>query len=433
MARVIIQQIKAREIINGRGIPAVEVEVITNNGLRGIASSPSGVSTSEHEAVEIRDGGTRYLGKGVMKAVRNIQQHITPYLVGMDVTNQYEVDQKMVELDGTPNKSKLGGNAITAVSLAVAKAGALSLGLPLYKYLGGIKAYTLPILCPNMLSGSKTAGNDLDFEDYLIVPFGFSRSREAIRASVEVFHILHQMLRDRFGLIPQITALAPPLKSTEEALNMIQKAIKNAGYKGKIGFGIDVASGLLYDKKKKKYKLKRGEFTTKDLIAYYVELVREYPIIFLEDGLHENDFEGFSELTEKLNCIVIGDDLFATNEKRLIKGAAVHAANAILFKVNQAGTLTEALRTVEVAQRFNYTIVSSVRSGETDDSAQADLSVAVGAKLMKVGAPIRGEMVTKYNRLLKIEEELGEYAYFQGRDVQKNRLVLTSKSLFHRF
>jgi len=415
MRRVIIEAIQAREIINGRGIPAVEVEVITNNNLCGLASSPSGTSTSAHEAVDIRDGGQRFMGKGVQKAVQNIREHIAPRIIGMDVTDQQGIDHSLIELDGTPNKSNLGGNTLTAVSLAVAKAAALSLKVPLYEYLGGAKDFRLPVLCPNMISGSITAGNQLDFEDYLIVPFGFNEMREAIRAGVEVFHTLHQMLVNKFGPIPQVTALAPPLRSTIEALDIIQTAIRDAGYEGKVGLGIDAASGLFYNERKGTYKLKQGDLTKDDLIAYYEDLTRTYPIIFLEDGLHEDDFEGFAELTKKLNCLVVGDDLFATNRERILRGIKHHAGNAVLFKVNQAGTVSEALKAAEIAHNNNYTIISSVRSGETDDSGQADLAVAVGAKLMKVGAPIRGEMVTKYNRLLRVEEELGEYADFWGK------------------
>ena len=415
MGRITIKAILAREIINGRGIPAVEVEVITNNNLHGLASAPSGTSTSSHEAIDMRDGGPRFMGKGVQKAVQNIKERIAPLVIGMDITEQQGIDQFLLELDGTPNKSNLGGNALTAISLAVARTAALSLEVPLYKYLGEGKACTLPVLCPNMLSGSKTAGNELDFEDYLIVPFGFTENREAIRAGIEVFHILHKKLSDKFGPIPQVTALAPPLKSTTEALDIILSAIKDAGYDGRIGLGIDVASGLFYDEQKCTYKLKQGDLTKEDLIAYYKTLTKAYPIIFLEDGLQENDFEGFAELTQELNCLVVGDDLFATNKELLLKGIKNHAANAILFKINQAGTITEAFNTAQIAYDNNYTIISSVRSGETDDSSQADLAVAVGARLMKVGAPIRGEMVTKYNRLLRIEEELGEYADFWGK------------------
>lgn len=411
-----IKSVMAREIYNGRGFPSVEAEVITNKGHRGLASSPSGISLSSHEAIEIRDGGARLMGKGVLTAVKNIQECIAPQLIGMDITDQREIDKKMGELDGTPNKSNLGANALVAVSLAVAKAASSSLGLQPYQYIGGIKASALPVICPNMLSGSKTAGNNLDFEDYLIVPFGFTRIDAAIRAGVEVFHVLHQMLVDQFGLIPQVTALAPPLQSTREALDVIQSAIEKLGYEGEIGLGIDATAQSLYDKRTGTYRLREGNFSTKQLIDYYVDLAKDYPIIFLEDGLREDDFEGFADLTRQLNCLVVGDDLFGTNRDRVIRGAKHHAANAVLFKVNQAGTLSESLRTAETAKNYEYKIVSSVRSGETEDTIQVDLAMAVGAKLMKVGAPIRGEMITKYNRFLKIAEELGECATFRGQE-----------------
>ena len=419
MNDIVIEQVRAREIINGRGIPTVEVEVTTNRGICGTASAPGGVSTAAHEAIELRDGGSRYMGKGVAKAVANIRDRIAPHLAGRVVTEQQEIDHALIELDGTPNKSNLGGNALTAVSLAVAKAAALSLNLPVYRYLGGAKACSIPVMCPNMLSGSSTAGNDLDFEDYLLVPYGFSQICEAIRAGVEVFHTLHGMLTARFGLIPQITALAPPLQTNEEALDILLEAITKAGYEGKIGIGIDVAAGLLYDETKAVYKLRRGEMTREELIAYYAELTRRYPILFWEDGLYEEDFQGFSLLTQKVSTIVVGDDLFATNKERLLRGARGGSANAILLKVNQAGTVSEALETAETAKNCGYAIVSSVRSRETDDPVQADLAVAVGAKLMKVGCPLRGEMVTKYNRLMKIEEDLGGHGHFRGIEFQR--------------
>lgn len=419
MSDITIKQIKAREIINGRGIPTIEVEVTTNRGTRGVASAPGGVSTAAHEAIELRDGGLRYMGKGVTKAVKNIHERIAPHLIGRVITEQRKIDQTLIELDGTPNKSNLGGNTLTAVSLAVMKAAACTLDLPVYRYLGGEKACSLPVLCPNMLSGSSTAGNDLDFEDYLLVPHGFSQCREAIRAGVEVFHTLHGMLTARYGLIPQITALAPPLQTNEEALDILVSAIKKTGYEGKIGIGIDVAAGLLYDHDRGVYRLKQGEMTRDEIIAYYVNLTRKYPIMFWEDGLFEDDFEGFSLLTKKVDCLVVGDDLFATNKERLLRGAQSRSANAILFKVNQAGTVSEAIDTAEEAKNCEYTIVSSVRSRETDDPVQADLAVAVGAKLMKVGCPLRGEMVTKYNRLMKIEEDLGAHGYFRGNEFKK--------------
>jgi enolase len=418
MKKVVIQEVRAREIINGRGIPAVEAEIFTSNGGRYIASSPSGVSTSSHEAVEIRDGAKRMMGKGVQRAVGNILKVIGPAIAGMDAADQRAIDSRLLELDGTPNKSKLGGNAVTAVSLAVARAGAASAGLPLYRYLGGTEACSLPIVCPNMISGSKTAGNEIDFEDYLLVPFGFRNLRGAIFAGTEVFHALHRMLEDAFGLIPQITALAPPLKTTEEVLQFITRAIEQCEYEGKIGMGIDAAANNFYDETSDRYRLRRGSMTRDDLINYYASLTKSYPIIFLEDGLHENDFEGFGELTRRVDCLVVGDDLFATNKNRLIQGAEKYSLNGALFKLNQAGTVSEFLEAAEVAKRHHYTIVGSVRSGETEDTGQADLAVAIGADYFKLGAPVRGEMITKYNQFLRIEEDLGDTAKFHG---NKNR------------
>ncbi len=418
MKKVVIQEVRAREIINGRGIPAVEAEIFTSNGGRYIASSPSGVSTSSHEAVEIRDGGRRMMGKGVQRAVGNILKVIGPEIAGMDVADQRAIDSRLMELDGTPNKSKLGGNAVTAVSLAVARAGAASAGLPLYRYLGGTEACSLPIVCLNMISGSKTAGNEIDFEDYLLVPFGFRNLRGAIFAGTEVFHALHRMLEDAFGLIPQITALAPPLKTTEEVLQFITRAIEQCEYEGKIGMGIDAAANNFYDETSDRYRLRRGSMTRDDLINYYASLTKSYPIIFLEDGLHENDFEGFGELTRRVDCLVVGDDLFATNKNRLIQGAEKYSLNGALFKLNQAGTVSEFLEAAEIARRHHYTIVGSVRSGETEDAGQTDLAVAIGADYFKLGAPVRGEMITKYNQFLRIEEDLGDTAKFHG---NKNR------------
>jgi enolase len=276
--------------------------------------------------------------------------------------------------------------------------------------LGGNKTFFLPILCPNTLSGSKTAGNELDFEDYIIVPFGFSTLREALFAGVEVFHTLHHTLREKFGLIPQITALAPPLKTTEEALDFITQAIAQCGHEGKIGIGIDVAADHFYDQVRDLYLLRQGPMTRDELIAYYVNLEKSYPIFFLEDGLHENDFAGFQMLTRRVKCLVIGDDLFATNKNRLIEGARNYSLKGALFKLNQAGTVSEYLEAALAAKECGYTIVASVRSGETEDPGQADLAVAIGADFMKLGAPLRGEMAAKYNQLLRIEEELGPEA-----------------------
>jgi len=411
-----IANIKARQILNGRGIPAVEAEVWTQGGVCGVASCPSGVSTSTFEAVDLRDGGTPFMGKGVLQAVQNIREVVSPPLMGMDVTDQQKIDQTLIQLDGTSNKSRLGGNAVTAISLAVAKAAASFQGIPLYQYIAGSKPTKLPGLILNMLSGSRTAGNELDFEDHLIVPFGFDSLPEALQAGVEVFHTLHRMLQERFGPIPQITALAPPLRMTSEALDYLLEAIRRAGYEGRISLGIDAAAGLFYDPKRRKYRLQQGDLTREEMILHYEILAKKYPILFLEDGLQEDDFEGFGELTRKLHGLVVGDDLFATNKERLLKGVEHHAANALLFKINQAGTLSEALETAVTAKNNGYAIVSSVRSGETEDSAQADLAVAVAAKFMKLGAPIRGEMITKYNRFLRIAEELGENTGYRGKE-----------------
>jgi enolase len=415
MEKITIRELKAREIINGRGIPAVEAEVHTSAGGKYLASSPSGVSTSSHEAIEIRDGGRRLMGKGVRKAVENIFQIIAPGIRGMEITDQRKIDQRLIELDGTPQKSRLGGNAITAVSLAVARAGAGTSGISLYRYLGGGKEFFLPVLCPNTLSGSKTAGNELDFEDYLIVPFGFASLREAVFAGVEVFHALHQALKDKFGLIPQITALAPPLKTTEEALSFINHAIRQCGFEGKIGIGIDVAAENFYDRARDVYRLRQGAMTRDELISYYISLEKAYPICFLEDGLHENDFAGFKILTDRVRCLVIGDDLFATNKKRILEGARSYSLKGVLFKLNQAGTVSEYLEAAAAAKECGYTIVASVRSGETEDPGQADLAVAIGADFMKLGAPLRGEMAAKYNQLLRIEEGLGPVARFSDK------------------
>ncbi|WP_338604593.1 phosphopyruvate hydratase [Desulfoferula mesophila] len=409
-----IKKINAREIINGRGVPAVEVELTTDRGLSVCASAPSGVSVSSHEAVELRDGGERYLGKGVLRAVENVEQVISPALAGLDVTDQALVDQRLLEVDGTPDKSHLGGNAITAVSLAAARAGAQSLGLELYRYLGGVGAKGIPVMCPNMLSGSKTAGNELDFEDYLLVPYGFESIEEALRAGVEVFHRLHRNLESRFGLIAQITALAPPMQTSEEAFDMILEAVEQAGYARRMGLGIDVAAGNFYDVDKGLYALRAGDTDADGMISLYRELTDKYPIVFIEDGLMEEDFAGFARLTEAVDCLVVGDDLFATNTERLALGAAQGAGNAMLCKVNQAGTVSEAMAAASAAQRLGYDVVASVRSGETDDPAQADLAVAVGASLMKIGCPLRGEMITKYNRLMNISRRLGRSAVFHG-------------------
>lgn len=410
-----IFSVKAREIISGRGIPAVEVDVALEGGAVVRASAPSGISVSDYEAIDLRDGMQRYMGKGVLRAVAAVNNLISPLLAGVPVDEQEKIDQLMIDLDGTPNKSRLGSNAMTAVSLAVARGGALVHNLQLYGYLGGKDAVGLPVICSNFISGSKTAGNQLDFEDFLVIPYGFDTFAESIRAVVEMFHILYENLKKRFGLIAQITALAPPLRRNEDAFDLLSEAIEQAGYSGRVGFGIDVASGLLYNADTGLYKLERGVLDRDTLIAYYAELCKRYPILFIEDGLHEDDYDGFALMRERLPTLVVGDDLFATNAARLQKGADMQAANAVLIKINQAGTVSEMLKTTRLADQLGYTLAVSTRSGETEDAHASDIAVGIQARLMKTGCPFRGEMVTKWNRMMEIEAQLGERTRFVGK------------------
>ncbi len=414
MTRDAITRVRAREVYNARGNPALAVEILTERGILVEASAPSGVSVSSHEAVEVLDGGPRLRGKGALKAAANVEGEIASALIGNDARRQNELDALLVALDGTPQKSRLGGNALTAVSLALAKAGAASLGLDVWRYLGGTQANAIPVPCINMLSGSKTAGNALDFEDYIVVPHGFASAREAVAASVEVFHVLHGALQKKYGLIPQITALAPPVKTTEEAMETLLTAIDSAGYAGRMGLGIDVAADNFYDAKSGLYMTREGPRDTPAMVHWYQDLCARYPIVFLEDPLHEDDFPGFAEAARYLPCLVVGDDLFASNPERLLHGAAMGAGNAMLLKVNQAGTVSEALRVGNAARNAGYLLIASLRSGETPDDVQADVAVAAGAMLMKLGAPCRGESVAKYNRLLWIEREQGAGSVYTG-------------------
>lgn len=414
MGQIRIEAITAREIINGRGIPTVEAVVRCENGITGRAAAPSGISVSDHEAVDLKDGGSRYMGKGTRLAVSNINNILGPALSGMSVLEQELIDRRMVELDGTPNRSHLGGNAMIAVSVAVAKAAAAVSKLPLYAYLGGSRAVNIPVVCPNLISGSRTAGNHLDFEDFLVVPFGFDTFAESIRAVVEVFHILYRNLCRDFGLIAQITALAPPLHRNEDTFEYLSQAIKEAGYEGSIGFAVDVASGLIYNKESRLYEMEAGSVDREELIGYYAGLCEKYPLSFIEDGLQEDDYEGFAQMKKTLPSIIVGDDIFATNKVRLKKGYEKQAGNGIIIKANQAGTLTETLEVARMAHELGYTVIASTRSGETADEFQSDLAVAIGAAYMKTGCPFRGEMVTKWNRMMEIEQELGERAVFKG-------------------
>ena len=419
-----IAEIKGREILDSRGNPTVEVDVILESGIMGRASVPSGASTGEHEALELRDGDkTRYGGKGVLKAVENINTLIAPALKGMDSMDQRGIDKAMLDLDGTPTKSKLGANAILGVSLAVAKAAALSMGLPLYQYLGGVNAKELPVPMMNILNGGAHATNTVDTQEFMIMPVGAPSFKECLRWCAEVFHALASILKDR-GLATSVGdegGFAPALKSDEEAIETILEAVKKAGYEPGKDFKIamDAASSEWKSEKGKGwYKLPKAgtEYTAEQLIEHWAKLVEKYPIISIEDGLDEEDWEGWQKLTARLGDKVqlVGDDLFVTNTERLAKGISLGAGNAILIKLNQIGSVSETLEAIKMAHKAGYTAISSHRSGETADTTIADLAVALNTCQIKTGAPSRSERVAKYNQLLRIEEDLGASAVYPG-------------------
>ena len=415
--------INARQILDSRGNPTVEVEVYTEDGICGTASVPSGASTGEHEACELRDGDKNiYMGKGVMKAVQNVQDLIAPILEDeVDVVEQIEIDRLMLEVDGTENKTKLGANAILAVSMATARAAAMELGLPLYQYLGGCYARTLPVPLMNVINGGSHADNNIDFQEFMLVPNGFSNFSDGLRAGVEVFHHLKKVLSEK-GLSTAVGdegGFAPNLGSNEEALEYLCKAVEKAGYKlgTQISFALDVAASSFY--KDGKYNL-TGEGKVKsaqEMIALYSSLAEKFPIVSIEDGLDENDWAGWRQLTETLGkkLQLVGDDLFVTNPKLLAKGIESHTANSILIKLNQIGTVTETLQTIELAKINGYTTVISHRSGETEDTFIADLAVATNSGQIKTGSASRTDRIAKYNRLLRIEEELGQTSRFAWR------------------
>ncbi|WP_069649146.1 phosphopyruvate hydratase [Caloranaerobacter ferrireducens] len=424
-----IIDVYAREILDSRGNPTVEVEVWTESGAMGRAAVPSGASTGAFEAVELRDNDkTRFLGKGVTKAVENVNEIIAPEIIGMDALDQVAIDMKMLELDGTENKGKLGANAILGVSMAVAKAAADALGMPLYQYLGGVNAKTLPVPMMNILNGGKHADNNVDIQEFMVMPVGAPNFREALRMGAEVFHNLKKVLKEK-GLNTAVGdegGFAPNLGSNEEALATIVEAIKRAGYKPgeEIALALDVAATEIYDKEKKVYRLagEGKELTAEELVNFYSDLVEKYPIISIEDGLDEEDWEGWKLLTEKLGNKIqlVGDDLFVTNTKRLSKGIEKGVANSILIKLNQIGTITETLDAIEMAKRAGYTAVVSHRSGETEDATIADFVVATNAGQIKTGAPSRTDRVAKYNQLLRIEDMLGKTAQYKGKEVFYN-------------
>ena len=424
-----IEEIKALEVLDSRGNPTVQVEVITEEGTNGVAMVPSGASTGSFEAVELRDGDkSRYLGKGVLKAVENVNKIIAKELEGMNVFEQAEIDKKLIEIDGTENKGKLGANATLGVSLAVARAAANSLGMSLYKYIGGVNAKTLPVPMMNILNGGKHADNTVNIQEFMIMPVGAKSFSECLRMSAEIYHTLKRVLKAK-GLAKGVGdegGFAPNLSSDEEALKLIVEAISKAGYKPgeDVVLALDVASTEMYDEAKKigkegcYYFWKTVELKTEDeMIEYLEDLANKYPIISIEDGLAEEDWEGWRKLTEKLEkkLQLVGDDLFVTNIKRLQKGLDNKIANSILIKLNQIGTLTETLDAIELAKKNGYTAVVSHRSGETEDTSLADVAVATNAGQIKTGAPCRTDRVAKYNRLLNIEAELGELAIYPGR------------------
>jgi enolase len=417
-----IANVYAREVLDSRGNPTVEVEVFLESGARGRAIVPSGASTGAFEAVELRDGDkSRYLGKGVLKAVENVNDIIAPELIGMDALDQVGIDKTMIELDGTPNKAKLGANAILAVSMAVARSGADALDIPLYVYLGGFNAKQLPVPMMNIINGGAHADNNVDVQEFMVIPVGAPSFKEALRTGAEIFHSLKSVLHEK-GLNTAVGdegGFAPNFTSNEEAITTILTAIERAGYKAGVDvfLGMDVASTEFY--KDGKYHLE-GEgksFTSAEFVDFLAAWVDKYPIITIEDGCSEDDWEGWKLLTEKLGSKIqlVGDDLFVTNTERLSRGIEENIGNSILVKVNQIGTLTETFDAIEMAQRAGYTAVISHRSGESEDSTIADIAVATNAGQIKTGAPSRTDRVAKYNQLLRIEDQLRDTAQYIGK------------------
>jgi enolase len=423
-----IVDVFAREVLDSRGNPTVEVEVILEDGTMGTAIVPSGASTGAHEAVELRDGDSaRYGGKGVLQAVNNVNEIIAPEVIGMEAIRQIDIDALMIDLDGTPNKSKLGANAILGVSLATARAAAAYLDLPLYQYIGGVNSKEIPVPMMNILNGGKHADNNVDIQEFMVVPCGAPSFKEGLRMGVEIYHALKKVLSDK-GLATSVGdegGFAPNLPSNEAAIEVILEAIEKAGYiAGKdIFLAIDVAATELL-KDDGKYHLAGNNMvlSSEEMVEYYAGLVNKYPLISIEDGLGEDDWEGWKKLTERLgaNVQLIGDDLFVTNTERLARGIKEGICNSILIKLNQIGTLTETLDTIEMARKNGYTCVISHRSGETEDSTMADVAVAVNAGQIKTGAPARTDRIAKYNRLLRIEEELDVFSIYRGKGVFYN-------------
>ncbi|HQE12810.1 MAG TPA: phosphopyruvate hydratase [Flavipsychrobacter sp.] len=423
-----ISDVIARQVLDSRGNPTVEVDIITSDGHKGRAAVPSGASTGKHEAVELRDGNKKqYLGKGVLKAVANVNELVADELYGWDVTDQRGIDALMLEIDGTENKSKLGANAILAVSLAAAKAAAKSTGLPLYRYVGGANAKTLPVPMMNILNGGAHADNKIDFQEFMVMPVGAATFGEGLRWGVEIFHELKKVLKDK-GYSTNVGdegGFAPDIQSNEEAIETVLKAIEKAGFKPgeQVAIAMDAAISELYDAKSKKYVFHKSsgtKMTSEEMVDYWVKWCKKYPIVSIEDGMDEDDWKGWKLLTEKLGNRVqlVGDDLFVTNVKRLQKGIDEQVANGLLVKVNQIGSLSETIDAVSLAQFNSYNTIMSHRSGETEDYTIADLAVALNCGQIKTGSASRSDRMAKYNQLLRIEEELGSLAYYPGKKLK---------------
>ena len=422
-----IKSLLAREVLDSRGNPTVEVEMCLEGGVKGRAIVPSGASTGTFEAHELRDGGSRYGGKGVYKAVRNVCEEISQHIAGMESTDQYELDTRLIELDGSDNKSRLGANALLAVSLAAARASALSLGLPLFRYLGGVNARVLPLPMMNILNGGEHADNNVDIQEFMILPWGTGTFRDALRMGAEVYHSLHRILKDK-GLrtgVGDEGGFAPDLNSNTEALEIILQAVEKAGYEPErdVSLAIDVAANEIYRDGKYFLPLDKKEMDADELVDYYEDMISHYPVVSIEDGMAEEDWDGWARMTARLRekTLLVGDDLFVTNIRRLHKGIEQNTANAILIKFNQIGTLSETLEVMQAAEEAGFARIVSHRSGETEDTTIADLAVATNCGFIKSGAPARTERVSKYNQLLRIEEQLGEGAFFSGRGVRADR------------
>jgi enolase len=420
MPDLTISRIVAREVLDCRGLPTVQVDLMLSDGTVGRADVPAGRSTGSGEARELRDGGTRFGGFGVRAAVENVRDRIGPALAGMPIASQLEVDRALLELDGTPDKSGLGANAVLGVSLAAARAAAAAAGEPLYRHLRR-HAHVLPVPLVNLINGGKHASNDLDFQEFIVMPVGAESLLHALQMSTEINLALGEILLARFGKVALNTGdeggYAPPMSSPDEALGFLHEAAERAGYADDVVYGLDCAATHLYDEASGTYTVDGERYDRAALIELYGRLIADYGIVTIEDPLHEQDFEGFAELTAATGIQIVGDDLFVTNPGRVAEGIGQGAANALLWKVNQIGTLTEALDAADLALRSGYRVVVSERSGETEDAIIADLAVALDAGQIKTGAPVRGERTSKYNRLIAIEEELGATAVYPGRSV----------------